>query len=222
MLKIMRQHAKYFYVLFFIVILTFIFWGVGTVDKDSDRNIIAEVGEYKITSEEYWRAYDRVFRLYSDIYKEKFDNEMQNRLKLKENVLDSLIDNRVLLIASKENGMTVTDEELNEVITSDPAFMRNGGFDNDIYYNTLRLSRITPEIYEAQKKQELSIMKITRLIELSANIPENELSGISADEQTLKAIKESMINEAKDKAVRAYIDGLKKQIDIKIYKDRIS
>jgi peptidyl-prolyl cis-trans isomerase D len=44
MLKVMRQHAKYFYVLFFIVILSFLFWGIGTVDKTGRGGVIAEVG----------------------------------------------------------------------------------------------------------------------------------------------------------------------------------
>ena len=55
MLKAMRKHARYFYVLFFIVILTFIFWGVGTVDKTGGKEILAEVGKYRITTEDYIR-----------------------------------------------------------------------------------------------------------------------------------------------------------------------
>ena len=75
MLKMMRHHAKYFYVLFFIIILSFLFWGVGTVDKTSSGGIVAEVGKQKITQEEYYRAYDNAFKFYRDLYKEKFDEE---------------------------------------------------------------------------------------------------------------------------------------------------
>ena len=80
MLKAMRQHARYFYVLFFIVILTFIFWGVGTVDKTPGVEVIAEVGKYKITAEDYWRTYDRVYRFYREIYKDQFDEEMEKKM----------------------------------------------------------------------------------------------------------------------------------------------
>ena len=104
MLKVMRKHAKYFYVLFFIVILTFIFWGVGTVDKTGGVEIVAEVGKYKITADEYWKTYDRVYRFYREIYKDKFDEEMEKKMNLKENVLDSMINERVLLTAAKECG----------------------------------------------------------------------------------------------------------------------
>jgi len=222
MLKMMRHHAKYFYVLFFIVILSFLFWGVGTVDKTSSGGIVAEVGKQKITQEEYYRAYDNAFKFYKDLYKEKFDEEMQKKLKLKDTVLDSLIGNRVLVLAAAENGIRVSDEELNEAITHEPAFMRNGVFDSEVYQKTLRLSRITPEIYEPMKRQELVITKMTRLIELSANPPVIDLSNVSADEQTLKAMKDALINDARDKAVKSYIDVYKKSLKVKEYRQLIS
>lgn len=222
MLKLMRHHAKYFYVLFFIVILSFIFWGVGTVDKTSGGGIVAEVGKHKITEEEYYRAYDNTYKFYRDLYKEQFDEEMQKKLKLKDTVLDSLIGNRVLLLAAAENGIKISDEELNEAITNEPVFMNNGVFDSQVYQNTLRQSRLTPETYESIKKQELTITKMRHLIELSAAPPAIDLGSVSADEQTLKALKDAMMNDAKDKAVKAYINGYKKSLKIKEYRELIS
>ena len=222
MLKMMRHHAKYFYVLFFIVILSFLFWGVGTVDKTSSGGIVAEVGKNKITQEDYYRAYDNAFKFYKELYKEKFDEEMQKKLNLKDTVLDSLIGNKVLLLAAAENGIKVSDEELNHAIINEPAFMKNGVFDNQVYQNTLRLSRITPEAYESMKRQELTITRMTRLIELAANPPAIDLGSASADEQTFKALTEAMLNDAKDKAVKAYINGYKKSLKIKEYRQLIS
>ena len=222
MLKMMRHHAKYFYVLFFVVILSFLFWGVGDVDKTSSGGIVAEVGKQKITQEEYYRAYDNAFKFYRNLYKEKFDEEMQKKLNLKDSVLDSLIGNRVLLLAAEENGIEVSDEELNEAITNEPAFMKNGVFDSQVYQNTLRLSRMTPELYEPMKRQELVIAKMSRLIELSANPPVMDLSGISAEDQTLKAMKDALLNDARDKAVKSYINAYKKSLKVKEYRQLIS
>jgi parvulin-like peptidyl-prolyl isomerase len=222
MLKTMRHHAKYFYVLFFIVILSFIFWGVGTVDKTEKGSTVAEVDKYKISSEDYWRAYDRAFNFYKEIYKEKFDEEMQKKLNLKESILNSLIENRVLLIAAKNNGVSVDDDELNEAIRNDPAFMKNGSFDNEIYVNRLRLNRLTPEAYESLKRQEMTVNKVRRVIELSAVLPEGDAAQISGDEKTAGQLRNAMLNSAKDKTVKAYIEGLKKGMKIKIHKDVIS
>ncbi len=222
MLKTMRHHARYFYVLFFIVILSFIFWGVGTVDKTDKGSIAAEVGNLKISSEEYWRAYDRTFGFYKDIYKEKFDEEMQKKLNLKENVLNTLIDNKVLLLAARKDGISVSDGELNEAIRNEPAFLKDGVFDRDVYQNRLRLNRLTPEAYESAKRQEMTINRMRRIIELGAALPEAELAKLSGDEQSVKQIREAMLGSAREKALRSYVEGLKKGMKIKINKDVLS
>jgi peptidyl-prolyl cis-trans isomerase D len=222
MLKAMRKHSKYFLWLFVIVILSFVFWGVGTVDKGTP-NILAEVGKYKITLDEYWRAYDNTSRFYREIYKENFNEEMQEKLKLKETVLDSLIINRVFLIAASDAGISVSDEELNDAITNDPAFMKDGVFDKEIYLNRLRLSRLNPELYESMKREELSIIKIRRLIQLSVHVPEPEsdTTDISEDKQTELAIKKTTINARKEEAIKAFVGGVKNGLKIKVYEDLI-
>jgi hypothetical protein len=224
MLKVMRKHAKYFYFLFFMIIISFIGWGVGTVDKTGKGDIIAEVGKHKITTEEYWRTYDRIFRFYREIYKDKFDEEMEKKMNLKENVLDSMINERVLLIAAKEADISISDEELQESITHEPAFLRNGVFDNDVYLNRLRLNMITPEAYESSKRQELTLKKMRRLIELSVDATDinSNLKQVSGDNQLVKMLSEQMLNDRKEKAVKSYIEGLKKQIKIKINKQLIA
>jgi peptidyl-prolyl cis-trans isomerase D len=224
MLKVMRKHARYFYFLFFIVIITFIFWGVGTVDKTGGVEIVAEVGKYKITAEDYWRTYDSIYRFYREIYKDKFDEDMEKKLNLKDNVLDSMINERILLIASQEAGITISDQELREAIEREPAFLKNGVFDTDVYVNRLRLNRITPEIFEASKRQELILTKIKRFIELSVEITDLDLDipQASENEQVSMMLRQTALNDKKDKATESYIEGLKKQIKIKINKDLIS
>lgn len=224
MLKVMRKHAKYFYVLFFIVILTFVFWGVGTVDYNNEQEIIAEVGKFKITSEDYWRTYDSAYRFYREIYKDKLDEEFEKTMNLKENVLDSMINEQVLLIASKKAGISVSDEELSEAIMNEPAFMKDGTFNKDVYLNRLRLMRITPEAYENSKRQELIITKMRRLIELTADVTdiESRILKTSEDEQVVRMLTQAMAAEKKEKVVKSYLEGLKKQIEIKINKDLIS
>jgi peptidyl-prolyl cis-trans isomerase D len=225
MLKALRQHARYFYVLFFIVILTFIFWGVGTVDKTGGVEILAEVGKHKITTEEYWKTYDRVYRFYREIYKEKFDEEMEKKINLKENVLNSMINERVLLTAAQKAGITVGDQELQDAVAREPAFMKNGVFDREIYVNRLKLNRITPEEFERSKRQELILSKVRRLVELSVDVPDStdsQPSQDSSNEQASRMIHQARLNDLKEKALNSYIEGLKKDIKIKVNKQLIA
>ncbi|NWF51563.1 MAG: SurA N-terminal domain-containing protein [Nitrospirae bacterium] len=217
MLKLMRKHAKYFYVLFFIVILSFIFWGIGNVDRTSEKDIVAEVGKYKITTDEYWRTYENIYRFYREIYKDKFNEDMEKKMKLREKVLDSMVDEQVLLIAAKEIGIKVNNEELHEAITHEPAFMRDGIFDKNIYINRLRLNRITVGEYEKSKINELTLTKMKRLIELSVDTSDItlETQQLSSDESAMNMLKDTLLNQKREMAVKSYIEGFKKKIKIK-------
>jgi len=216
MLKQMRHHAKYFYVLFFIVILSFIFWGVGTVDKSSTAEIVAEVGKYRISAQEYARVYEGMLKFYRDLYKDKFDDEMQKKLNIKEKAIDTLVSQTVLLVAAQDAGIKVSDAELKEAIVNEPAFMRDGVFDGNVYQNVLRYSQLTPGMYEAKKREELLVGKMTRLIQTAALTPDAGLGAISADDQAKKMILDAMAADAKEKAVQAYVEGYKKKIKVRI------
>lgn len=215
MLHFMRKHAKFFYVFFFLIIISFIGFYAGPLDK-STTIPLAEVGKERITLEDYYRTYDRAKNLYRDIYKEKFDEEMEKKLRLKEKVLDTLIEEKVLLLAAKEIGIIVKDEELEEAITHEQAFTRNGIFDREIYLRTLELNRITPEMFENAKRQELTLAKIRKIIGESVDLTESEIKQIPGDEQTKKAFKQALLLDKRDKAVKSYVEGLKKQMKIKI------
>jgi peptidyl-prolyl cis-trans isomerase D len=150
------------------------------------------------------------------LYKEKFDEEMQKKLNIKEKAIDALVSQTLLLIAAQENGITVSDNELKEAIINEPAFMKNGVFDNEVYQNILRFSGLTPSVYESNKREELMIKKMSKLIESSAMAPDAGLDAVSADEQTKKMISDAMMSDAKDKLVRAYVEGMKKRIKVNI------
>lgn len=207
MLKAMRKHARFFYVLFFIVILSFIFWGVGTIDN-STNVAVAEVEKEKISLEEYWQAYDRVRDFYRETMKEGFTDEVEKRLNLKQKVLDSLINERVLLIAAKKAGISVSEKELEEAIINDPTFMRDGRFNRDVYLRTLQLNRMTPRLYESLRKRELLLSKMRRLITVSVDLPQIDVKD--------EALRQAMLAEMREAAIKSYVEGLKKGMKIKV------
>jgi peptidyl-prolyl cis-trans isomerase D len=221
MLQAMRKHARYFYVLFFIVILSFVFWGVGTVDKPTSVSL-AEIGSEKITAEEYWRTYDRMREVYREMYKGQFTEEVEKNLNLKETVLNALVEERVLLQSARELGMTVTDKELQDTITSDPRFMRDGAFRKDVYFRTLELNRLTPEMFESSMRQQLIILKIKRLIWSSVDLSQQDVQGVQGDDPQKSAARQAILSEKRNIAVKSYVDGVKQRMNIKLNMQLIS
>ena len=216
MLKSMRKHAKFFYVFFFMIILSFIFWGVGTVDKQTSVPL-AEIAKEKITLEEFWSSYDRARDFYRNITKGSFTDEMEKQLNLKQKVLDSLIEDTVLLAEASKMGLQASDAELEEAIMNEPAFMRDGKFNKEIYLRGLQLNRMTPEYYESLKRKELVLAKMRRLIGESVDITDQSLDSPDAAQ-----LKPAILSRLRDSAVKSYVEGLKKQMKIKVNQQLIS
>lgn len=207
MLKTMRRHAKYFYVLFFIVILSFIFWGVGTLDKPTAISV-AEIDKERITVEDYWRAYENIRQMYKELYKEQFDEEFEKKVNLKEIVLNKFIEEKVLLIVASEMGIKVTDKELQEAILNDPRFIRDGVFRKDVYFKTLELSRLTPEMFEKSLREQLTIVKMKRMITSPIDV------SLYKDEK--------FVNEVMEATVKSFVDTAKQRMKIKVNRELIS
>jgi len=70
--------------------------------------------------------------------------------------------------------------------------------------------RITPELFETSKRQDLTIEKMRRLIELAAVVPGVDLAGLAGDDKQAKTLADALQSSAKAQAVKAYIEGLKK------------
>lgn len=221
MLKALRKHAKYFYILFFIVILTFIFWGVGPLDKPTEATI-AEIGKEKISVQEYWRAYERVRDFYRQIYGGQFDQDMENKLNLKETVLNGLIEERILLIAARESGIKVTDQELQDAIITDERFIRDGAFRKDVYLKTLQLNRLTPEVFENSVRQQLTLQKMRLLIWSAVDTTTYDMGNLSLDDKRMKEISQVILSQKRERALKSYIEGKKLKLNIKVNKELIS
>lgn len=164
MLKFMRKYATGYLVkaLFGIIILVFIFWGVGSFRGGG--KVIAEVGPHKISYEEYQEAYKNVFNSYRLMYKDKLDDNLLKELKIKEKVMDEIINKHLLLLKAKDMGIKVSDVEFNEYIRNIDAFKRDGVFSEKVYMEILKRSGLDPKKFEESEKAVLAIMKLTSII----------------------------------------------------------
>lgn len=221
MLKVMRKHAKYFYVFFVLIIISFVFWGVGVNDQNLTLPL-AVVGKEKVSVEQYWRAYDNRADFYRDIYREKFDEKMQQELK--ENVLNMLLQELVLYHAAVEAGLAVSDQELQNAIMNDPTFIRDGAFNSDVYRRALELNRLSPARYEEVKRRDLTVQKMTRLVEEAIDLSPDELQAVDDSGQDLtqktQAL-QALLDGKRRAALDSYVKGLMQKMSITVNRDLI-
>ena len=225
MLKVMGSH-KFFSVFVlgavtFMIIITFVFWGIGKGGDPSSgkAGILAEIEGEPISIEEFRRTYDNEYKRAREMYP---NEEEIKKLNLKENVLNSLIDRKVIVMAAQEAGITVTEQELQNEILQLPYFQKNGVFDQNIYERALQLNRLNPQTFEEQLKNDLLFTKMSRLIEETVEFTSEELKLIDSLKQSNAQIADAFRNSKNNQALKAYVEGIKRKMEIKVNKDLIS
>ena len=202
-----------------MITVAFVFWGIGPKDNTSIV-YAATVEDVNIPMDEFWRVYDNKYKKVSEQYS---DPEEIKKLNLEQMVLESLIDRTVLLIAAQNAGLTITDRELQQAIIDTPYFQKDGVFDQNIYLRALKLNRTTPQAYESSLKRDLLIFKMSRLIGETAELSPYELKMLDSMEgDNKKQLAEIFRSSKSSQTIKAYIDSIKREMEININPELIS
>ncbi|MEK6680039.1 MAG: SurA N-terminal domain-containing protein [Nitrospirota bacterium] len=221
MIKILRERMQFLLVItLWVVIIAFVgtiflVWGRGAVNP-TGSNVIATVDGEAIPFDEYKKAYFRTVDTYKKILKDKYTDEMIEKMNLKRTVLNSLIEERIILSAASETGLMVSDEEVFDIISSMPAFQKDGKFNPEIYKRVLSANKYSPAAFERNLKEDILKEKMRRLIKESVGYSEGEAQNIPAQGNV-----DVLLLQKQERAYMAYVEGLKKKAKIKVYEDRL-
>src|SRR5262245_878864 len=124
MLEFMRRRARSTWIkaIFLIIVVVFVFWGIGGSIGGSRTDVVANVNGREITVREFQRAYENIKSAYRELYKERFTSDLVEALNLRQQTLDQLIDSRLLEQEALRVGFMVDDEEVRQAIKEIPAF----------------------------------------------------------------------------------------------------
>ncbi|HPR02707.1 MAG TPA: SurA N-terminal domain-containing protein, partial [Deltaproteobacteria bacterium] len=123
--------------------MVFVLWG-GSSYISREANKVAKIDRTIITTEQYSKAYTDTLKRYQTQFGQALTPEMINRLNLREQVLDELIDQYIIEADAAKMGIGVKDADLQMFISQVPAFQRDGKFDEATYRRYLEYERITP------------------------------------------------------------------------------
>lgn len=221
MIKLLRERMQFLLVItLWVVIIAFVgtiflVWGRGAVNP-TGSNVIATVNGNIIPFDEYKKAYFRAIDTYKKILKDKYTDEMIEKLNLKKTVLNSLIEERIILNTASEMGLIVSNEEVYDIVSSMPAFQKDGKFDPVIYKKVLAANKYSPAGFEKNLKEDILKEKTRRLIKESVGYSEGEMQNIPAQGNV-----DALLLQKQEKAYMAYVEGLKEKAKITVYEDKL-
>jgi peptidyl-prolyl cis-trans isomerase D len=175
MLNLMRKHAGSWMIKFILgaVILAFIPFGYGIYQDRRDVEV-ANVNGESILYDDYNRVYNNLIVQMRQNFGDSLNEDMIKMLRLKQQAIDRLIEEKLLLTEAQRLNLRVSDEELAETIGSFEAFHTAGVFDSRRYEYILDRNRLTEEIFEDQQKRALLVNKLRNFISIGANVSEAE------------------------------------------------
>ena len=125
-----------------IIILPFVFWGMGDVFRGGNQNVIATIDSKKISTQEFMNYLNRL-----NLNKEQVKN--LPKTDLVEQILSDYIGKKVMAIEIEKMGIVVSDNSLRNIIKNDKLFYKDNKFSRTEYEKFLIKSGVTAPQFEA-------------------------------------------------------------------------
>ncbi len=178
MLKLMRdsfQHLKWILIAIVAVFILFIFvdWGAGGAGGGANtdqRAYAARVNGETISSREFDRALYYTEKNYEQMYRQPLSPEMIAQMGLSKSVLDSLVDQHLLLQQAKRLHLGASPEEIRQKILEIPTLNPDGKFvGQELYtrYVTGMMGFQSPAEFEEELAREITLTKMESALQSS-------------------------------------------------------
>ncbi len=155
MFDFVHEKRRWVQIVLLLIILPFVFFGVDSYRHSGSTDAPATVDGTKITKQEFETALSQQQDRLRQMMGANFDPSILDTPEMRRAVLDSLIGQRLLIEKGRAAGLTVTDEQIAQVIASIDAFKVNGKFDKARYVSVLAEKSMSPLVFEQRLKGEL-------------------------------------------------------------------
>src|SRR6266850_1793495 len=168
----MRRYRKSLQIGLLVVIAAFVasLFVFGTsgsrMGGGEARDRVATVNGESIPIERFQRRYQSYLEAYAQMYRDRFTNELAERLGLPLQVVGDLVQEALIVQRAQAEGLAVTDEELNARIHAIPGFQENGRFSLKRYQEILKRRGFNPAAFEGEMRRE-EVRAAWALIELA-------------------------------------------------------
>ena len=179
MLDIIRDKAQSFGVklIFGIIIVVFVFWGVGNIGQ-APKGSLAVVNGEGITVQDFNKLFKRAVEEQKKTSPDLLSDPAKFKI-FKQQVLAQVIMSRLRLQEAARIGLTVTPHELKRVLASFSVFQDAAGkFDPEAYKRVVASQGLTQGEFEAEYRDSLLEEKLMRGVVMSVDVTEAEAKAL--------------------------------------------
>ena len=181
MLRFLRRNARSWimYIILGIIIFVFVLYFGSNRGKQTAQAIV-EIDKRIISEGELQEEYGKLMEMARLRYGANLTPEALKKMELKKVAYDSLLNRQIIISKAADLKVQVSDEELKNMIMTQPALQTDGVFDERKYQQMLRYNRSSAEDFERMQKINLTANKIEALIRDGIKISDKEIFDVYA------------------------------------------
>jgi peptidyl-prolyl cis-trans isomerase D len=138
-----------------VAVFAMSFFGIEGYFSSQAENFVAKVGKREISQQQYQDTINRIRQQQRAQMGDQFDPSLFDKPEFKQQIVDELIGQQVVLQANEDLGMRVSDQAVREAIASNPAFQVDGQFNADMYRAQLAAAGMTPDMFQSNIRTSL-------------------------------------------------------------------
>jgi len=165
-----------------IIILPFVFWGMGDVFRGGNQNVIATIDSKKVSTQEFVNYLRRL-----NLNEEQIKNLPKTNLM--EKILSEYIGRKVMALEIKKSGIIVNDNSLRDIIKNDKLFFKDDKFSRTEYEKFLLTSNVTAPTFEKNIVEQESRRQFLSSLAGGITIPDILVENAFKKENQTKTIK---------------------------------
>jgi peptidyl-prolyl cis-trans isomerase D len=178
MLQTIRERAQGWiaWVIVVLISIPFALWGIQSYLGVGGEPIAAKINGVEITARDLDRRVQQSRIELRERLGAAYDVAAFNDQQLRTKVLDDMVRDALLLDVTRSLGLRVADREIQMQVLSEPAFQQDGRFSRDAYERVLELQGLTPALFEARLRQQMTGTQLIRAVAESELITRSELA----------------------------------------------
>ncbi len=156
------------WVIVVLISIPFALWGINSYITPDANPSIANVGDYKISVQEFQNAVQSESK--------EFKGQIDDAL-IKQIVLEKIINNRALVNFLNSSGLSISKAQIDTYIRNDVNFQVDGKFSEDLY-NRYLPSAYSKSNYRASIARQLLLEQFSNGISRSSFVADNEVKRV--------------------------------------------
>jgi len=171
----MRRNVRKLSWVLWLVIIAFIAFYIPDLIR-GPSNIVARVDGEPIYIADFQQALQQQTAYYQSVSGGNLPDDFLQQMQIREIVLESLIRDRLILAAARDQGLSVSAREIQARIMEYPMFQEDGIFIGpDRYKQMLQVNGVSFEDFEGQIHNEVLFEKFTELVSNGVTVTNREI-----------------------------------------------